>query len=84
MLMAESTDEEEIKVEEVLRMEVAFYVEPGKTIQDSGCTSPVMGEQTWESWLPILEKKRHIRPRCVRYGQEDLQVRKRGIATGYP
>ena len=55
--MGESIDEEDIKVEEVLPMEAAFYVEPGKAIQDRGCTSPVMGEKTWESWWPILEKK---------------------------
>jgi hypothetical protein len=41
----------------VLQTEWAYYVEPGKGIQDSGYTSPVMGEKTWEHWLQVLQQK---------------------------
>ena len=37
--------------------EDALYVEANRAIEDSGCTSPVMGEDTWEKWLSKLEEK---------------------------
>ncbi len=43
--------------EMVAHMEEAHYVAPGKCIADSGCTSIVMGEETWKEWIPLLKRK---------------------------
>ena len=37
--------------------EEVLQVEAGKAIEDSGCTSPVMGEITWNAWLDKLIRK---------------------------
>jgi hypothetical protein len=41
----------------VAHAEEAHDVEPEKCIADSGCTSAVMGEETWKEWLPRLRRK---------------------------
>ena len=47
-----TTDVEKPEVTEMVRTdyEEVLQVEAGKAIEDSGCTSPVMGEITWNSW----------------------------------
>ena len=38
-------------------LEECYYVQAGKGIQDSGCTTPVMGDKTWDKWLQLLQRK---------------------------
>ncbi len=46
------------EIEQAYQSEEALFVEPGKGIEDNGCTSPVMGgEEVWSEWLPILQAK---------------------------
>ena len=59
--------------EECAHVEQVHYVEPGKAIADSGCTSPVIGERTWESWLPAFRNK-GIEDR-ISYEREERQFK---------
>ena len=37
--------------------EECLMVAVGKAIEDSGCTAPVMGSNTWDAWLGMLQDK---------------------------
>ena len=37
--------------------EECLLVAVGKAVEDSGCTAPVRGHNTWDAWLTVLQDK---------------------------